>query len=85
MIDFKLKEDGNSYDLTFMKVVHKRSGIDAIEPGDTLYNISLEDAKHYIAHENACRTLEEDVSLKTYISEFFKSYKEVCELLKKTS
>lgn len=84
MIGFNLIKDDNSYNLTFMKVVHKRSGIDAIEPKDTLYNIPLKLAKNYLAHENTIQSLgEEDVSLKKYISEFYKSYKEVCESLKK--
>lgn len=88
MIDFILKkvsDDSPHYNLTFMKLVHKRSGEIAKEPGDTIYTISLEGVKNRIAHmETAVRLGDVDISLSEYLSEFRESYKEVCELLKKT-
>ena len=88
MIDFILKkvsDDSPHYNLTFMKLVHKRSGDIVQEPGDAVYTISLDWVKNRIAHvETAVRFGDKDVTLKEYLSEFYKVYDEVCELLKKT-
>jgi hypothetical protein len=87
MIDFSIKKiDENSpfYNLTFMKEVHKRNGEIASEPDDTIYTVSLDLAKSIISHQETLNKYhDEDISLKEYITEFYKSYKEVCELLKK--
>jgi hypothetical protein len=86
MIDFILKkvsEDSPHYNLTFMRLVHKRSGDVVQEPGDTIYSISLDWAKNRITHvETINRLGDKDISLNEYLLEFNKSYKEVCELLK---
>lgn len=85
MVDFILKRVGDNslhYNLTFMKEVHKRDGTIVKEPADTIYTISLEEAKLRIAHVETAEKLG-DVSLKDYLSEFYKCYNEVCELLKK--
>ena len=88
MVDFILKriaDDSPHYNLTFMKLVHKRSGDIVSEPGETIYTISLDSAKNRIAHVEASNRLgDKDVSLREYLSEFYKCYNEVCELLKKT-
>ena len=81
----KISDDSPHYNLTFMKLVHKRSGEIVEEPGDTVYTISLNWAKNRIAHmETISRFEDKDITLKEYISEFNKAYNEVCELLKKT-
>ncbi len=65
-------------------MVHKRSGEIVEEPGDTIYCQSLDVIKNKLAHlETAKRFDDKDVSLKEYITEFYKTYNEVCELLKK--
>lgn len=88
MINFILKKVSDNsphYNLTFMKIVHKRSGEEVEEPGDILYTLSLQDATNKIAHQETNNRLgDNDVSLKTYLTEFYKTYNEVCELLKKT-
>lgn len=86
MINFNLKKDKNSnlYCLTFMKMVHKRSGEYVEEPGETLYVVSSKIPYLITFAEVSNKFGEQDVSLKEYLSEFHKAYKEVCELLKKT-
>lgn len=87
MINFELKKCSNDihYDLTFMKLVHKRSGETIEEPGDTCYSIPLSQVKYQLSiAETLNRFGERDVTLKEYVYEFNKVYKEVCELLKKT-
>lgn len=88
MIDFILKrveEDSPHFNLTFMKEVHKRNGDIVQEPAETIYTISLEDVKNRVSHvETATRLGNIGISLKEYLVEFRKSYRDVCELLKKT-
>lgn len=87
MINFELKKSSNEvhYDLTFTKLVHKRSGELAEEPGDTCYGIPLSKVKLYITTvETQNRFGDKNVTLEEYIKEFNKAYKEVCKLLKKT-
>lgn len=88
MIDFILKkvsDDSPHYNLTFMKLVHKRSGDIVSEPGETIYTVPLSLVKNKIAHaETSNRLGDKDISLKEYFSEFYKCYNEVCKLLKKT-
>lgn len=88
MINFiikKISKESPHYNLTFMKLVHKRSGDLIEEPGDTLYTLSLDRIKNILAHKNAENILkDENVSLKDYFKVFYQSYNEVCELLKKT-
>jgi len=85
MISFELKKYSNfHYNLTFKKLVHKRSGEIVEEKGITLYSIPLYIVKVKIANADVESKLgDKDVSLKEYLVEFYKSYKEVCELLKK--
>lgn len=86
MINFilkKISEDSPHYNLTFMKLVHKRNGEVVEENGDTIYGIPLTEVKNRIVHVELSTRLN-NVSLNEYIIEFQKYYKEVCELLKKT-
>ena len=88
MIEFVLKkvnENSDHYNLTFIKEVHKRTGDVVKEPKDTIYTLPLNMVKNCLAHENTFLKFgDKDVSLKEYLPEFYKSYNEVCELLKKT-
>ena len=85
MIDFELEKYSNfHYNLTFKKLVHKRSGEVVEEKGSTLYSIPLDVVKIKITNADIENKFgDKDVSLKEYLVEFYKSYKEVCELLKK--
>ena len=88
MINFILKkvsDNSSHYNLTFTKLVHKRTGEIAEEPGDTIYTLPLDLVKSRIAHvETSNRFGDRDITLKEYIPEFYKSYNDVCELLKRT-
>lgn len=88
MINFTVKKVSDKsphYNLTFTKLVHKRTGEIAEEPGETIYTLPLDSVKCRIAHvETNNRFGNRDITLKEYIPEFYKSYSEVCELLKKT-
>lgn len=86
MIKFDLEktDNPNKFDLTFYKIVHKRSGDFVEEPYETLYSIPLTSVKLCITIRNTENVIgDTDVSFKTYLSEYYKSYNEVCELLKK--
>lgn len=87
MIKFEIKNlNGYFYDLTFYKIVHKRTGEIVEELGETHYGMPLYYLKYVVAHKDAqTRLKEKDVSFKEYLIEFNKSYNEVCELLKKIS
>lgn len=85
MIEFTIKNCGNSYNITFLKEVHKRNGEIVNEPGDTLYNISLDSIKNIITHESTIKDFKDlDISLSNYLKKFNSNYIKVCELLKKT-
>lgn len=87
MINFILKkssENSPHYNLTLFKLVHKRNGEIKEEPGDTIYNQSLDSIKTRLANIETSNRLNDDVSLKEYFTEFYKVYNEICELLKKT-
>ena len=83
IVDFILKKVNNAYNLTLIKEVKKRNGSIAKEQGDTLYTISLDLVKNILSHIKTQSKLDNDISLQEYIFEYNKSYKEVCELLKK--
>lgn len=83
MINFELeKSSDNRYDITFMKLVHKRSGDYVEESGDTLYALPLDKIKIEITLRELS-TREDDYTLKEFMSEYHKCYNDVCELLKK--
>lgn len=87
MINFILKKESNNsphYNLTLMKLVHKRGGEIVEEPGETIYGNTLDVIKNYLAHLETEQIFgDKDVSLREYLIEFYKSYKKVCESLKK--
>ena len=78
--------DSERYDLTFMKRVKKRdTGNFEIEPGNTLYGLTLSHCLNRIAHKRTARKYEEDnISLKELFKEFQKNYKEIVKLCRET-
>lgn len=85
MINFiakKVNDKSPFYNITLMKMVHKRSGEIVEEPGDTFYGVPLDIIRNRITCENLS-AIDREVSLKEYFILFNESYKEVCELLKK--
>ena len=87
--DFILKDispDSDFYDLTFMKRVKKQAtGEYVMEPRDTLYGLSLSGALRRIAkHRVAKKYEEENITLKKFLEEYQKSYKEIIKLCRET-
>lgn len=85
MIKFDLERTDTvpeRYDVTFYKLVHKRSGDYVEEPSEKFYEVPLKDIKREIILRELSTKLE-DVSLKEFLIEYNKCYDEVCELLKK--
>lgn len=86
MIKFELKKEKDTphYTLSLMKEVHKRSGEIVEEKGDSYYTLSITQVKVALSHLNTQTKFgDKDISLKEYMKEYYKSYNEVCELLKK--
>lgn len=85
--DFTMKPACSSfYDLTFNKRVKKRdTGKYEIEPGPTLYGLTLYRALNIIAHHRTAKKYAEDnISLKQFLTEFKKNYNELIELCRET-
>ena len=85
--DFILERSGpesERYDLTFMKKVKKRdTGKFEIEPGNTLYGLTLAHCLNKIAHHRTAKKWSEDnVTLKEFLKELDKNYKELLNLCK---
>jgi hypothetical protein len=84
--DFILEPSGSGscYDLTFMKRVKKReTGKFEVEPGPPLYGLTLSHALGRIAHHRTARKWEEDnVTLKEFLKELDRNYKELLNLCK---
>ena len=78
--------DSEKYDLTFMKRVKKRdTGKYEIEPGNTLYGLTLSHCLNKIVHKRTAKKWEEDnVTLKEFLVEFQKNYKEIVKLCRET-
>lgn len=76
--------DSEKYDLTFMKRVKKRdTGKYEIEPGNTLYGLTLPHCLNKIAHKRTAKKWEEDnVTLKEFIKELQRNYNELLKLCK---
>lgn len=88
--DFILKQvsdDSNLYDLTFMKKVKKRdTGNYEIEPGDTLYGLSLSSVlNRIIKHRTAKKYTEDNITLKQYLKELNVQYNELLNLCKENN
>ena len=87
--DFTMEYSGSDserFDLTFNKRVKKRdTGKYEIEPGNTLYGLTLSHCLTRIAHHRTAKKWEEDnVTLKEFFKEFHKQYKEILDLCKET-
>ena len=78
--------DSECYDLTFMKKVKKRdTGKFEIEPGNTLYGLTLSHCLNRIAHHRVAKKYEEDnITLKEFLKEFQLQYKEIVKLCRET-
>jgi hypothetical protein len=87
--DFIMESSGSDserYDLTFMKKVKKRdTGKFEIEPGNTLYGLTLSHALNRIVHHRTAKKWEEEnTTLKEFLKEFHKNYKELIKLCRET-
>lgn len=87
--DFIIKpsgDDSDFYDLTFMKRVKKRdTGNYEIEPGNTLYGLTLSHCLRKIAKKRTAKKYEEDkITLLEYLKEFQKNYIEIVKLCRET-
>lgn len=83
--DFTLKPSSgcvDRYDLTFNKRVKKRdTGQYAIEPGDTLYGLTMPSAIRKIVHHRiAKKYLEDNITLMQFITEWKVSIKNLNQL-----
>lgn len=78
--------DSERYDLTFMKRVKKRdTGNYEIEPGNTLYGLTLSHCLNRIAHHRTAKKYAEDnITLKKFLIEFQKNYKEIVKLCRES-
>ena len=78
--------DSDRYDLIFMKHVKKRdSGKFEIEPGNTLYGLTLSHCLNKICHHRTAKKWEEEnILLKDFLKEFQKNYREIVKLCRET-
>jgi len=78
--------DSERYDLTFMKKVKKRdTGKYEIEPGNTLYGLTLSHCLNRIVHHRTAKKYEEDnITLKQFLREFQIQYKEIIKLCRES-
>lgn len=88
-LDFTMKpisDDSDKYDLTFNKRVKKRdTGKYEIEPGNTLYGLTLSHCLNRIAHHRTAKKYAEDnITLKEFMVELQKNYREIVKLCRET-
>ena len=78
--------DSNKWNLTFYKRVKKReTGKFELELGDTLYGLTLSNALMIIAkHRVAKKYEEENISLKEFLNDYQKSYREIIKLCRES-
>lgn len=78
--------DSERYDLTFNKKVKKRdTGKYEIEPGNTLYGLTLSHCLNRIAHHRTAKKFEEDnITLKEFLKEFQINYKQLVKLCRES-
>ena len=81
-----VKDDSDFYDLTFMKRVKKRdTGKYEIEPGDTLYGLTLSHCLRLIAKRRTAKKYEDErITLLEYLKEFNNNYKEIVKLCRES-
>jgi F0F1-type ATP synthase delta subunit len=87
--DFTMKlsdETSDKFDLTFNKRVKKRdTGKYEIEPGDTLYGLTLVHCLERIAkHRTAKKWQDENITLKEFLKEYQIQHKELVKLCRET-
>ena len=88
--DFILERSGpesERYDLTFMKKVKKRdTGKFEIEPGNTLYGLTLSHCLNKIAHHRTAKKWEEEnTTLKEFLKEFHNQYNLLLRLCRESA
>ena len=78
--------DSQRYDLTFMKKVKKRdTGKYEIEPGNTLYGLTLSHCLNRLVHHRTAKKYQEDnITLKEFVKEFQKNYEELVKLCRES-
>lgn len=78
--------DSERYDLTFMKRVKKRdTGNYEIEPGNTLYGLTLSHCLNKIVHHRTAKKyIEDNITLKEFLIEFQKNYREIVKLCRES-
>ena len=78
--------DSGRFDLIFMKKVKKKdTGRFEIEPGNTLYGLTLSHCLNRIAHKRTAKKYEEDrITLKEFLIEYQKNYREIVKLCRET-
>ncbi len=78
--------DSERYDLTFMKRVKKRdTGNYEIEPGNTLYGLTLSHCLNKIVHHRTAKKFaEENITIKEFLKEFQINYREIVKLCRET-
>lgn len=78
--------DSERYDLTFMKRVKKRdTGKFEIEPGNTLYGLTLSHCLNKIVHSRTAKKWEEEnITLKEFLKEFQRNYRELIKFCRET-
>lgn len=78
--------DSQRYDLTFMKKVKKRdTGKYEIEPGNTLYGLTLSHCLNRLVHHRTAKKYQEDnITLKEFMKEFQKNYEELVKLCRES-
>lgn len=79
-------ETSARFDLCFYKKVKKRdTGQYAIEPGDKLYGLTLSSCLNRIAHHRTAKKYEEEnITLREFLKEYQKNYREVVKLCRET-
>lgn len=79
-------ETSARFDLCFYKKVKKRdTGQYAIEPGDKLYGLTLSSCLNRIAHHRTAKKYEEEnITLREFLKEYQKNYREIVKLCRET-
>ena len=81
----KVDDTSPHYNLILYKNVKKRDGSIVVDIDTTLYSISLNHIKNGLSHLETSEFFgDTDISLKEYLTQFYKSYNNICESLKKT-
>lgn len=87
--DFVMERSGpesERYDLTFIKKVKKRdTGKFEMEPGHPLYGLTFAHCLNKIVHHRTAKKWAEDnITLKEFIKELDKNYKELLNICKES-